>query len=157
MKTLIAYYSKTGNTERVAKELETKLSADLEKIIDKKKRGGIFGFIFGGRDAIKKKLTEIETLSKNLADYDLIILGTPNWGTAITPALRTYIEKQKADFKNVAFFQTSGGGDEKKLASSVEEVVGKKLIATVGFNTAELKDKNIYDQKITTFINTINK
>ena len=41
MKILIAYYSKTGNTERVAKDLASQLGADLEKVIDRKNRKGI--------------------------------------------------------------------------------------------------------------------
>lgn len=36
MKILIVYYSKTGNTEKIVKEIISNLNADAEKIIDKK-------------------------------------------------------------------------------------------------------------------------
>lgn len=103
-KILVAYYSKTGNTERVAKEIAVRLGADIEKITDLKKRSGILGYIFGGRDAMKKRPTEIGELQKNPAEYDLIIMGSPVWSWNATPAITTYINKTRGRIKNAAFF-----------------------------------------------------
>jgi len=156
MKTLIAYYSKTGNTERVAKEIASRLSADIEKIIDKKNRNGIFGFIFGGRAAMNKQTTEIET-TKNPADYDLTIFGTPTWASSMTPAIRTYIDKNKGNLKEWAFFNTSGNTEPDAMVAEIERAIGKKSVAYFGLNAEELKKEETYNKKITAFIEAIKR
>jgi flavodoxin len=155
MKTLIAYYSRTGNTARVAKDLALQLGADLEEIIDQKKRSGIWGYIIAGRDGMKKRLTEISNPSHNPADYDLVILGSPVWGWDMVPAVRTYLDKGKGSFKEVALFVTSGNTDVKKVIPSFEEVIGKKMKASAGFNTIELKSETVYREKLTTFAQSL--
>ena len=135
--------------------MAVKLGADLEKIIDKKNRKGIFGWLGAGRDGMKKKLTEIGPLTKNPADYDLVILGSPVWGWAMVPAVRTYIEQKKANFKSVALFTTSDSTPIDKLIITFEEATGRKMITSVGFNTIELKDKTIYDKKLTVFVEAV--
>lgn len=154
-KILIAYYSKTGNTERVAKDIATGLGADVEKIIDKKNRKGILGWIFAGRDGMQMRLTEIEDLKKNPTDYGLVILGTPVWGWNATPAIRTYIEKTKANLKNIAIFMTSGGTQPEKIVKFLEDMAGKKSVASIGFVPEELKDEKLYKEKLSGFINQI--
>ena len=85
-KVLVAYYSRTGNTERAARDLSIALNADIEKITDKTNRKGILGYIFGGRDALTKRKTGIEKFIHNPIHYSLIIIGTPIWAGNITPA-----------------------------------------------------------------------
>ena len=155
MKILIAYYSKTGNTERVALDLSAKLTADIEKIIDKKKRSGILGYLFSGRDAMKKILTEIEPLKDDPAEYDLVILGMPVWGWNIVPAIRTYLTTNQNQIKNYAFFVTSENADAEKMTKYFSEVMKKEPLALVGFNSPQLKDIKTYDERIKTFVEAI--
>lgn len=157
MKTLVAYYSKTGNTERLAKEIASKLGADIEKIADKKSRKGILGFISGGRDAMKKQTTEIEATAKNPADYDLIVIGTPVWASDMTPAIRTYIDKNKGSLREWAFFVTSVNTEPEKMVAEIEGIIGKKSIASVGLNSQELKKEEVYNKKITEFIEAVKR
>lgn len=154
-KILVAYYSKTGNTERVAKEIAVRLGADIEKITDLKKRSGILGYIFGGRDAMKKRPTEIGELQKNPAEYDLIIMGSPVWSWNATPAITTYINKTRGRIKNAAFFITSGSTEPEKIVPYLEEISGKKAISFVGFNSKELMNNKIYNEKLNNFLATI--
>lgn len=157
MKILIAYYSKTGKTERVAKDLAQGLNADLEKIIDQKNRQGIWGYISGGREAMKKKLTTIAPLTKNPLDYDLVVLGMPVWGWNLTPALRTYLSENKDNIKKYAFFVTSDNTEADKLVKYFQEIMNRDPKAVVGFNEKELINTKIYQEKINNFITRINK
>jgi flavodoxin len=154
-KILVAYYSKTGNTERVAKEIAARLGADIEKITDLKKRSGILGYIFGARDAMKKRPTEIGELQKNPAEYNLIIMGSPIWGWNATPAITTYINKTRDRIKNTAFFITSGNTNPEKIVPYLEEISGKKTISYVGFNSKELMNDKIYNERLNNFLNTV--
>jgi flavodoxin len=80
MKILVVYYSKNGTTKKLAEKLADTLHADCECIIDKKKRTGLIGFLTGGRDGARKISTLIGPVSKNAADYDIVLIGGPLWG-----------------------------------------------------------------------------
>lgn len=109
LKTLIVYYSRTGNARFVAETIAVEMGADVEEIIDQKKRSGILGFIRGGSDARSGKGTEIAPTQKSPADYDLIIFGSPIWASNPTPAITTYLRKNDLAGKKVAVFFTQGG------------------------------------------------
>jgi flavodoxin len=156
-KILVVYYSRTGNTERVAKDVAAALNADIEKLIDKKNRKGLFAFFGSGRDAMKKRKTELEPTIKNPADYDLVILGTPVWAWNITPALRTYMDANRDKFKNTAYIITSGGTEAEKIIPSCEELTGKKAKAFAGFKEKELNNDAVYKEKLAKFIEELKK
>ena len=155
MRILIVYYSKTGNTEKVAQTLAREIGADLEKIIDQKKRNGFIGYFTGGRDAIKKRLTEIAPLSKKTLEYDLIVMGMPVWGWNLVPAIRTYLAQNNKQIKKYAFFVTSGDTDAQKLAGHFAEAAGQEAVALVGFNKKELAGDMIDQNKLKKFIEQI--
>ena len=126
MKTLIAFYSRSGTTKRVAQEVAKALNADIDELIDKKSRKGILGFLRAGYDATRGKTTEIE-FEKDPYDYDLVIVGTPIWNGRVTPAIRTYLLRNQEKIKNAAFFSTCAGRPGKCL-EQMEELWGKKPI-----------------------------
>lgn len=134
MKILIAFYSKTGNTKKVGEEIARNLISETDEIIDLKDRTRkIIGWIIAGKDASTKKLTKIEH-KKDPSKYDLVIIGTPVWAWTITPAIRTYLTKNK--FNKVAFFCTCDGQKGKTFEEM--EKLSKEPIAIL-----ELKDKEV--------------
>ena len=76
MKTLITYYSRTGNTKTVGQNLAHTLNADINEIIDEKTRMGWVNFMRAGRDARSRRTTRIQ-VTKKPEDYDRILIGTP--------------------------------------------------------------------------------
>lgn len=133
MKILITYYSRTGNTKKVAYEIKKILKADIDEIIDAKERMGIKGWLIAGRDAMKKRLTEIK-YKKDPKNYDLVIIGTPIWSFTAIPPIRTYLRENKKSFKNVAFFSTSGSTSIEKIADEMAKE-SKKPIALLELHT----------------------
>ncbi|MBL7147648.1 MAG: flavodoxin [Nanoarchaeota archaeon] len=133
MKTLIAFYSRTGNTKKVGVEIARILKADIDEIIDKKDRSGIKGWLGGGKDALFKKSTEIEN-KKDASEYEIVVVGTPVWVNTMTPAVKVYLSKYK--FNEVAFFCTYGGSKGRCFKNM--EKLTKKPVAVFG-----VKDKLI--------------
>ena len=131
MKTLVAFYSRDGNTKRVAEIIAKALNADIDEIKDKKSRKGIIGFLRAGYDATRGKTTEIN-FSKNPADYDVVILGGPVWNGRVTPTVRTYLLKNRDSVKKAAFFVTCAGREGKCLMQMREiysgEILAEKVI-----------------------------
>jgi len=106
-KVLVIYYSRTGNTRKVAERLEQRFNADIERIIDQKKRIGPIAFVAAGKDALAGNLTEIAPLKVNPLDYDLILVGTPSWYSNMTPAVRTLLTQYDLSDKQVGVFATA--------------------------------------------------
>lgn len=138
MKTLIAYYTRTGNTEIIADLLTTKITADKEKIVDLKKRNGLWGWLTGGREGMQKKTTVIGETKYNPVEYDLVLIGTPIWVNT-PPAMRTYLTKFSGRFKKAAFFCTMGGSGFEKLFFEMTELSGAEPITTMAITDQQIK------------------
>ncbi|MEA2092841.1 MAG: hypothetical protein U9P61_02630 [Patescibacteria group bacterium] len=109
MKILIAYYSRTKEIEKLAERIEEKLkkeghSVDVEKIIPAKEHDWFFWFFL----RIFKGECDIEPLKiKDATDYDLVLVGSPNWTRLSLPVARYLKEIKGIMYKNVALFSTT--------------------------------------------------
>ena len=116
----IIYYSMSGNTEYVAKNISEKIEADLIKIVPKKAYpdSGFRKFIWGGKSAVMGETPKLEEYEFDSTKYDYIIFGTPVWASSFVPPIRTFIKenKEKLNGKKFAVFVCySGGGAEKVI------------------------------------------
>jgi flavodoxin len=109
LKSLVVYYTRDGNTRFVAETIAAEIGADIEEVIDLKKRSGVLGYLRGGRDARQGKETEISPTTKSLTGYELIVVGSPIWAGRPTPAIITYLKKNDLSDKKVAVFFSQGG------------------------------------------------
>ena len=109
MKSLVVYYSRSGNARFVAQTIAAEVGSDIEEVIDLKKRIGALGFLSGGFDARRGKETKIAPTTKSPSNYELIIVGTPVWAGRATPAITTYLKKNDLSGKKAAVFLTQGG------------------------------------------------
>ena len=106
MKSLVVYYSRTGNAKFVAENIAAELGADIEEIVDSKKRAGTLGWMSAGRDSMGEKEAQIAPTNRVPQEYDLVVIGTPIWAWRPTPAIRTYVHKNDLSGKKVALFFT---------------------------------------------------
>jgi len=109
MKALVVYFSRTGNTKKVAQKIKQNLKCDIEEIKDAVKRQGVMGYMKCGAHSSLKMCTKIHATKKDPSKYDIVIIGTPVWAFNMASPVRTYIMKNKKKFKKVAFFCTLGG------------------------------------------------
>jgi flavodoxin len=154
-KTLVVYYSLTGNTARVAHDIATRTGADLESIRDRDHGVGFFGFIKNCFDALRGKTARIAPLSRDPAHYDLTVIGTPVWVGRMTPALRAYLRETRGRFGRVAFFVTSGNTEVARVLPALESAAQTKAVAAVGFSASELKEQSVYEDKLAAFLNEL--
>ena len=140
MKTLVAYYSRTGATRKAAEEIARRLGADIEEIIDAKPRGGVIGWLGAGKDASLKRLTEIAPVCRGPAAYELVVIGTPVWAFTMAPAVRTYITRHGQAFKKVAFFCTMGGSGDKRTFRHMAGLAGSAPLATLALIEKDVRE-----------------
>lgn len=141
MKILVVYYSKTGTTRKLAEKLAAALNADIESIVDTKKRSGLTGWLTGGRDGMRKISTTIEPVSKNAADYDLVLIGGPLWGfKSVAPAARTYLKQYRSTIKKAGFFITCGGTSPDDAFNDLKELYGKPVAGILCIKKQDIND-----------------
>ena len=141
-KTLVAYFSASGVTKRLATTLAEAAGADLFEIVpeeiytkadlnwmDKKSRSSVEMNDRSSRPAISSKIDDISV-------YDTIYVGFPVWWYREPSIIDTFMESYDFSGKKVIPFATSGGsglGDSYKnmqaLAPNANVIDGKKLSA----------------------------
>lgn len=154
MKSLVVYYTRTGKTKFVAEAIAAQLGADIEEVIDLKKRQGKIGWIMGGKDATRKSFTKIAPTKNALADYDLIVIGTPIWAWSPTPAIRTYISQNDLSGKKVALFYTFES-DMKQAAEKTKALLPNITVFSELLLANPLGNKEEAMHKITAWCNTL--
>ena len=111
-KLLIVYYSwSNGNTERIAKKLQSVAGGDLLKIDTAVPYSGSYDDVVdqGQREVNQGYEPELKPLNVNPADYDVIAVGTPTWWYTMAPAVKTFLHKNTFAGKTVVPFMTNGG------------------------------------------------
>jgi len=109
MKTLLVFYSYTGNTEALAKTLAAVESADATEIKDVVRPGKLKAYFSGCFAAIRGKAWPIKYLDTDLLAYDRIILMSPVWAGNPPPAVNTFLARLP-EGKSIFVKMVSGSG-----------------------------------------------
>ena len=155
MNTLVAYFSATGTTEAVAKDLAEVAGADLYKINpevpytqadldwrDKQSRSSVEMNDLSFRPPFVKDL-------KDAGKYDVIYIGYPIWWYTAPTIINSFIEEYEFAGKKVIMFATSGGSTPEKALKDFKaaypeiEWVDAKL-----FNGATKEDIGLWVNEI---------
>ena len=117
MKTLIIYYSWSGNTKRVAEKIRDEVkNSDLVEI---KVSAGTFSTdMYETNDIFKEQietnqLPQIDLAKLNYQEYDLILIGSPVWSGMPASPIKSFLnELQRVNYSGkVASFFTDAGQD----------------------------------------------
>ena len=137
-KSLIVYYSWVGNTEAVAKEIQSQTGFDVQKIeeIRSPKPGNIMGAAMGAFFGLKSR---IKPMDYQLTGYGNIFLGAQVWAGKTAPAINTYLGKASFKGKKVRLFITKA--DDKVPQGVIDSITrriekkGGKVIDSISFTT----------------------
>ncbi len=137
-KPLVAYFSASKTTARVAKELAKAADADLYEIkpevpytnadlnwMNKKSRSYIEMNDKSSRPALADK-------DANIAAYDTILLGFPIWWGIAPTIINTFLESYDFSGKRIVLFATSGGSGMGRTAAALKPSVSKDTTIVQG-------------------------
>lgn len=126
-KTLVAFFSASGTTEKLAKTLASAINADLFEIEpetpytsadlnwnDKNSRSTIEMNDKSFRPAIKNKVEDMD-------QYDTIYVGFPIWWYIAPTIINTFLEQYDLTGKKIIPFATSGGSDMGKTNENLKD------------------------------------
>ena len=105
---LCVYYSRTGHTEKLVREIAEELGCETVKLEDGVKRGGFGGWMLSGLQAVSRKVPQVKKPETALAlkDYDLVIIGSPVWAGRCSAPVRSFLLQYGEELKKVAYVIT---------------------------------------------------
>ena len=146
MKCAVIYFSWSGNTRFAAETVAKKADADLFEIKDEKPYNADFGKCCDEAkpECYGKTLRAIKPIEGlDLAKYDVVFVGTPNWWGTMAPPVRTWLTQNVAALKGktMCLFQTHGGGGMQRVGKEFAEIFGDtaKVLPPKAFSGSSIK------------------
>lgn len=111
-KSIVVYFSESGNTQTVARLVQSLTGSDILEITTKTPYVKDYDALV---EQAKKEIRAgvkppLKPVSFDPDQYETIYLGSPNWWSTIAPPLGTFISENKLSGKTLAPFITHGGG-----------------------------------------------
>jgi flavodoxin len=122
----IVYFTRTGNSKRIAKKIQLKNDGELIELKDYMKWTGIFGFLKGGSYSIKWK--QVETYLEpevDLSKYESLIIVAPMWAGNVAPAVYSLLLSDLDLVSKATLIINSNGKDAVSLSGKIEAKLGK--------------------------------
>ena len=147
-KTLIAYYSYSGNTKSVAEKIQSITGADLFKIENVKEYPKNYTDVVNLAKQEKAENTLPELVNNgDISEYDTIFLGTPVWWYTFATPIRTFLTNNDFSNKTIKPFCTHGGGGASSTYSDMQKLCPNATVKE-GFtsyeHSAKLSDIEIW-------------
>ena len=146
-KVAVVYYSWSpdGNTRFAAETIAAKADAKLFEIKAEKPYSADFRTCCdeAKTECYGKQQRPIKAIAGlDLARYDVIFVGTPNWWGTMAPPVRTFLTQNAAALKGktVCVFQTNGGGGMQRVAKEFAELVpDSKVLPAQAFSGSSIR------------------
>ena len=146
MKTAVIYFSWSGNTRFAAETIAKEVGADIFEIKAETPYNSNFSKCCDEAkpECYGKKLRPIKSVKGlDIAKYDIVFIGSPNWWGTMAPPVRTWVTQSKTALKGktVCLFQTHGGGGMQRVGKDFAEVIGDtaKVLTPKAFSGSSIK------------------
>ncbi|MBR3222239.1 MAG: NAD(P)H-dependent oxidoreductase [Kiritimatiellae bacterium] len=146
MKCAVVYFSWSGNTRFAAETIAKKAEATIFEIKAEEPYSSDFGKCCDEAkpECYGKTLRPIKPVEGlDLAKYDVVFVGTPNWWGTMAPPVRTWVTQSKEALKGktVCLFQTHGGGGMQRVGKEFAEIFGDtaKVLPPKAFGGSSIK------------------
>lgn len=113
---LVLYSSRTGNTERVAREIRKALDCDMAEVEPRTPYEGDYGAMLERAQAELAAIREggypaVGTSVESFDDYDIVFVGYPIWYGSMATPMQAFLHEHASKLagKRIALFATSGG------------------------------------------------
>jgi len=140
-KTLILYYSRSGNTRAACEVLQKELGADMIEIKDRNSRSPGFGIVAGMLKTILNLQTDTDPATVDMTPYKTIIIAAPIWAAKFGLAMRSFVERNRFDGKRVIVFITADVFIEEKYQAKHKALVEKSGGTAAGYFQVQAADQ----------------
>lgn len=117
---LIAYYSWAGSTKKIAEQIEKVTGATLFEITPQAAYSADYDTVVA---QAKKEIGAGErpelVADTDVAAYDTVFIGTPNWWSTMAPPVATFLQGKDFSGKTVIPFCSHGGGGWARIREDI--------------------------------------
>jgi flavodoxin len=127
---LIAYFSHSGNTRKIAHLIQQEVGGTLHEIQPEAPYPNAYNATVeqakkeiqaGYKPALRSTLDHIES-------YDTIFVGSPNWWSTIAPPVATFLSDCDVSGKTIVPFCTHGGGGLGRIAQDIAKLCPRSTV-----------------------------
>ena len=122
-KSLVLFFSWSGNTRRIAHFIGETLSADVRELQLETPYPSDYGAVLkqAKQEIQERRYPILRPLSMEWANYGTIFLGTPNWFSTMAPPVASFLRETMPTEKVIVPFCTHGGGGAGNIAHDMKE------------------------------------
>jgi flavodoxin len=135
---LVCFYSMTGNTRRLAQEVQRATGARLEELREPWPRRGLVGVIRALFDGMTRRLPPVLPVNHDPAELDLLIVGGPIWAGRVAAPVRSYMARDGHRAHRVAFFCTEGSRGSDMAFADLEALCRRERVASLVVDASHL-------------------
>mgnify|MGYP000896144847 FL=1 len=158
MKSVVIYYSLSGNTHLVAKMIAEKTGADMIRLNPARAiPDNGFGKYWGCfKSMLFRNGSKLANENIRLEDYDTIIIGTPIWGGNYTPPIHAFLSEYTMKEKDIYLFVTYNGSETKKCFRNLRgRLKGNRIKGTGEFDGVKKMSAKELSAKVDKYCHTI--
>lgn len=130
-KILIAYFSYEGHTRGIAEKIQRITGGDLFEIRPEQAYSTDYDMTERqARQEVKNGFRPVlAEQPQDMAQYDTVFIGTPNWFNKIAPAVASFLAEHDFSGKTVVPFCTHGGNGATRVAADLRNYLPDVQIA----------------------------
>ena len=123
-KSLVVYFSWSGNTEMAAQEIQRQTGAELFQIVPAQPYTEDYNALLdiARQEQKANARPEIAGSVENFEEFDVIYLGYPIWHGDMPRILYSFLDAYDCSGKTIAPFVTSGGSGLSGTVSTIQEL-----------------------------------
>jgi flavodoxin len=131
-KILVAYFSWGGNTRGIARQIHAKTGGDLFEIECVNPYSSNYNTCLeeAQRDQRAQARPALKTHVANIAQYDTILLGYPNWWASIPTPVASFLEEYDLSGKTIIPFCSHGGGRFGQSLTAIAKLAPRSKIGS---------------------------
>lgn len=121
-KTLVAYFSYSGNTKAIAEKIQEKTNADIFEIDTTYEYPEEYNAVIEQAQQEQRETArpELSAAVENMADYDTVFIGYPNWWGDMPMVVYSFLDEYDLSGKTVIPFCTHGGSGLSGTVGSIK-------------------------------------
>ena len=125
MKTLVVYYSRSGNTELVARRRAEETGADVLWLDTVDDFYGMNGFVNALKATFRKKPMLLFPYDTDVSSYDKVIICTPVWGGSISLPMLEFCRRERHNIMaaDYVFVHAMPKFDAEKAAAELDRLL----------------------------------
>lgn len=127
---LVAYFSHSGNTRKIANLIHQAVGGTLYEIQPENPYPRAYNAVVEqAKGEIRAGFhPELHPSLDQISSYDLIFVGSPNWWSTLAPPVASFLSAYDFSEKTILPFCTHGGGGMGRIEQAVRELCPQSTI-----------------------------